>query len=81
LCPVVTLIFAAAAQAGLLTELERLGADTSPATITALLSDSPIAASQTGHPQPVPTSTPAPNAELAQGPYLPRTVHDHGSLG
>ena len=53
--------------------------DTTPATITALLSDPRVAASQTS-PQPsARPGIPVPNAELAQGPIAPETGHDHGS--
>ena len=42
--------------------------DTTPATITALLGDPRVTASQTSPRQPAETGTPVPNAELAQGP-------------
>ena len=51
--------------------------DTTPATITTLLSDPRVTATQTSPRQPAETGTPAPNAELAQGPITTRTAHDH----
>jgi hypothetical protein len=51
--------------------------DTTPATITALLSDPRVTAGQSASQPPVPASMPAPNAELAQGPIAPVSGHDH----
>ena len=51
--------------------------DTTPATITALLSDPRVTATQTSPQQPGPPSTPTPNSELAQGPIAAKTARDH----
>jgi hypothetical protein len=56
--------------------------DTTPATITALLNDPRIAASQASPQPPTPPGTPAPNSELAQGPMcrkLPAIMEQHGA--
>jgi site-specific DNA recombinase len=45
--------------------------DTTPATITALLDDLRVTAGHSTPQLPAPASTPAPNAELAQGPICP----------
>ena len=55
--------------------------DTTPATITALLNDPRVTASQPTPQPPAQVGTRAPNAELAQGPIAPHTVHDHGPRG
>jgi hypothetical protein len=51
--------------------------DTTPTTITALLSDPRVTAGQSASQPSVPASMPAPNAELAQGPIATETGHDH----